>query len=231
MDSERSEVRGAKIIIVNSSSLPDSKSMNNTLFAATSSVQSLLIPASPPKAVVNIRGQTLIAPNSTLARAIIMGNQESVHGASYNATQTTTGSKTGVNQASNFENYSVSTITTPRSANIPGTNRQHDQQSSGSKKRISNLPALLNQNCYDTDAQKISTPDIQVSEADSASGPAPPPPPSPPNATLLGRSAPNFYTHTNSRNRPEKSHPPTQLTRPFQLSNAAEQLSTDKVRR
>lgn len=224
MQSEKSEVKGGKIHIENSISLPDSRSMNDSSFRVTSCGQSPLFPltASPPKAVVNIRGHTLIAPNSTLARAIVMGNQESVHGVSVAQTN----SKTRVNQASNVKDHSVSVAMTPRSAN-----RQHDQQNTHSKKPISNLPALLNENYYNAGAQETFIPDVQVSEADSASGPAPPPPPSPPTETLLGRSAPNFYTHTISRNRPEKSHPPTQLTRPFQLSNAAEQLSTDKVRR
>jgi hypothetical protein len=226
MQSKESKVKGRRINIENSSSLPDSILMNESLIYATSSAPGA---ASPPKAVVNIRGHTLIAPNSTLARAIVMGNQESTHGSDYNVKQTS--SATGFNLSSNPQNHSVGTTMTPRSANLPASKRHHDQRNSDSKKPISNLPALLNDNYYNNNVQEVFVPGIQVSEADSASGPAPPPPPSPPTVPLLGRSAPTFYTHTNSRNRPEKSPPPAQLTRPFQMSNAAEQLSTDKVRR
>jgi hypothetical protein len=83
MQDQKREVKGGKIHVENnSSSLPDSRSMNSNSFVATESAQSPLfhITALPPKAVVNIQCHTLIAPNSTLARAIVIGNQESVDG-------------------------------------------------------------------------------------------------------------------------------------------------------
>lgn len=231
MQSHKSARKGERRNIENSSSYPDSRLMNENSSSVTLSFQSPLFPstASPPKAVVNIRGHTLIKPNSTLARAIVMGNQESVQGTGHNGSQTN--NTTSFNQTSNFQNHSVSTTMTPRSANLPAAKRQHDQQNSDTKKPISNLPALLNQNYYSNEVHEVLLHDVQVSEADSASGPAPPPPPSPPTGPLLGRSAPNFYTHTQNRDRQERLHPPAQLTRPFQVSSAAEVLSTDKVRR
>ena len=230
MQSLKSEAARDQRNFDNSRSLPDSRLMNDSSIVATSSMQSHLFPvaASPPKAVLNLRHHTFISPNSSFARAVVMGNQESVaRSAGYNVTQTR--SKTSGNPVSNFESHSISTTMTPRSANLLASQRQqdqdHNQPKSHSKKPISNLPALLNASYYNNNTE-------HVSEADSASGPPPPPSSSPSNVQLLGQSAPNFYTHSFGRRRPEQSPPSTQqLTRPFQLSNAAEQLSTDKVRR
>lgn len=227
MQSKKSAVTREKIIRPNCSSLPDSRSMNSSNFPS-SSVQSLLFPveASPPKVVVNVRGHTLIAPNSTLARAIVMGNQESAYGASNNETQNNRTMR--FQPASNVGTTSISTTMTPRSANVPASKMPHGQQNNDSKKPISNLPALLNNHYYNNDLHEFLVPITQVSEADSASGPAPPPPPSPPTVPLLGRSAPNYYGYTN---RQGKAPPPPQLTRTIQSANASELLSTDKVRR
>ena len=220
-----------KINTNNSSSLPDSVLMNNSSNYPSSSFQSPLSPveASPPKVIVNVRGHTLIAPNSTLARAIIMGNQESAYGVDYDEKQKN--GNTRFQQASNVGTTSISTTMTPSSANLPVSNRPHGQQNNESKKHISNLPALLNNQYYNNDLHETLVPLAQVSEADSASGPAPPPSPSPPTVPLLGRSAPNYYGYTNSRDRQQNAPPPPQLTRTLQSANASELLSTDKVRR
>ena len=198
----------------------DSRSLSNTrLMNDSSNFSSSLghssafpVAASPPNGILNLRGHTLIAPNSTLARAIVMGNQESAYG---------------------HDESQKNATTTNRPDNLPTSKRVHDQRDNEGKKPISNLPALLNAQYYNEYTyEETLVPVKQVfSEADSASGPAPPPPPSPPTVPLQGRSAPHYYAYTNSRYREEMLHPPAQLSRAFQSSNAAELLSTDKVRR
>jgi hypothetical protein len=123
-----------------------------------------LHPPSPPVAVVNVRGHTLIAPNSTLARAVIMGNQEST----YNEAA-------GMHDRKDFGDY--------RTAN-PNARARAPVYSS----TVSNLTVLLNQH---QNASSIG-PDFthvvahEVAEADSASGP------SYEYMVPLGRSAPDF---------------------------------------
>jgi hypothetical protein len=231
MQSQNSTAARDQINSKNSSSLPDSRLMDISSNFPSSPVQSLSFPveASPPRVVVNVRGHTLIAPNSSLARAIVMGNQESTYGANHDEPQ-----KNGTirfQQASGVGTTSISTTMTPRPANLQVSKRMHMQQNNESNKPISNLPALLNNHYYNNDLHETLVPVTQVSEADSASGPAPPPPPSPPTVPILGRSAPNYYGYTNSRYRQGQAPPPPQLTRTLRSANASEQLSTDKVRR
>ena len=138
------------------------------------------LPRSPPRTVVSIRGQTLIAPNSSLARAIVMGNE--------------------LSQQVNEDDWNQLTDTQRREASR-GTNKKP------SKPAASNLTVLLQQQqdspnlpehhqqvaiaAAGSSPSSAST-DHTVTEADTASGPPPAPPPPP--AIILGRSAPNILS-------------------------------------
>jgi hypothetical protein len=176
-------------------------------------------PASPPQAVVTVGGHTLIAPNSTLARAIVMGNEISgEHGSEDEANvRDVTGRLATSSLGSSQPRYAPSIASS-------SPNRHYQQP-----RPVSNLTVLLNQHNiggaqYGSDSSgspnrnrehsSSSVHSTQVDEADSASGPAPAPP--------LGTSAPNIVARSGSL------LPPSQFARQH---SAATQLSTDKVRR
>lgn len=170
-------------------------------------------PASPPKALVTVGGQTLIAPNSTLARAIVMGNQM-LSGAEH--------------PEANAREESHAQASESRGSS-------HPRLSSPSKdyqrpRPVSNLTVLLNQHNLGVGEERSSPVRgsrpkqhhhrvlsssssailPQGDEADSASGPAP----------QLGRSAPTFVDLP--------LLPPSQFARQH---SAATHLSSGDVRR
>lgn len=148
-------------------------------------------PRSPPRAVVSLKGQTLIAPNTSLARAIVMGNNMS-------------------QPAASEEDWNKLTTETPRreAAVQQGTASALPQRQPAKPPAASNLTVLLQQQQQQQQQEpqhneggaiaaagsspSSASTDHTVTEADTASGPPPLPPPPP--STVLGRSAPNMLS-------------------------------------
>ena len=123
-------------------------------------------PPSPPVAVVHVRGQTLIAPNSTLARAVVMGNQESTYNSS------------GSPNRNDFSNYHIHHNANPRTRTPAYSSNDSPHET---LRPVSNLTVLLNQQQHAEAPRVIQQ---EVAEADTASGPS--------YMVPLGRSAPDF---------------------------------------
>jgi len=136
-------------------------------------------PASPPRtAVVTRQGQTLIAPNSTFARAVVMGNaisEDDVHrGPATDASQPQQARCGTDNRVYSRKPQPVSNLTVLLS--------QHDRNNELSEQR--GLQQIGSKN---GGSPKLSPSSWSPgrNEADSASGPPPPPP-------AFGRSAPDL---------------------------------------
>jgi hypothetical protein len=177
-------------------------------------------PPSPPIAVLNVGGHTLIAPNSTLARAIVTGNAGVKYDERGYSISTTTGGNnqsypSGAESTQTRGHPNTRTVMTDRTS---GSGHEYQQETF---RPISNLTVLLNQ--HDNGGIHLGSPghsyeqSIAVVEADSASGP------SPQYVTPLGRSAPDLDHRS--------LYPPAQLRRQQHRSTAATQLTSDKVRR
>jgi len=153
------------------------------------------IPRSPPRGIVNVKGQTLIVPNSALARAIVMGNE--------------------VGRPIEEEWNDLNGVAAEREAAQSPRGSPHPSRGQGGRPAVSNLTVLLQQQQHQhvvpaepavesprtpkkssnqQESQQeprlsTSSSDHTVDEADQASGPPPAPAST---AVLMGRSAPNI---------------------------------------
>ena len=155
--------------------------------------QQHLCPPSPPRAVVNILGHTLIAPNTSLARAIVMGNdtshtnkEESNIGAARREPRNSSAASPAQRQAAS--NLTVLLEQQQMPVQQPPLERSERTTAVGGGSP-SNRSSGVRQREQEQQQRGLSTSSSTASshhtadEADSASGP-------PPDTARLGRSAP-----------------------------------------
>ena len=147
---------------------------------------SLVIPRSPPRTVVSVRGQTLIVPNTSLARAIVTGNERSQEVTAEDWNQLTETHEREVSRGKSAPRMH-SAPTKPAISNLTVLLQQQQQEAQN----------LLERHVEGAIASAGSSPnskssDHTVTEADTASGPPPPP------CAALGRSAPNILSRDNA---------------------------------
>lgn len=177
-------------------------------------------PVSPPQAVVAVavRRHKIIAPHSSLARAIVMGNDMS---GEHGNVDMANSRDVNARHAASASGSSRARHTASTSSSSPSRDYQHPRP-------ISNLTVLLNQHNIGDSVpvsgspnrsrvrSSSSTSSRHVDEADSASGPAPAP------TGTLGSSAPNIMFRLGSL------LPPSQFARQH---SASTRLHSERVRR